>query len=268
MKKLFSISEAAALAGLTSETLRHYDRIGLVRPGERDEWTGYRYYSEQELVRLYTIQALRCMDLSLKDIRRVLEYDDLEKIIAFLRSAEQSADAKIARLQYAKEKIKRARADYEKKLAGPQEDAAPFVRHMPKRVLLLSDTLQHPALDNLWRYHDHFYAQLGPKRRDAYTFEDVAGIYTAGGVSRLFAVCLRWPDTRGLTILPAGDYLCASCCEADRQARTAQLQAQVRQRGGRPPAFVVEQVVITGILQWSYQVQVPLPSGLDNKVQA
>lgn len=31
MKKLFSISEAAALVGMTSETLRHYDRIGLVR---------------------------------------------------------------------------------------------------------------------------------------------------------------------------------------------------------------------------------------------
>ena len=87
MKKLFSISEAAALVGMTSETLRHYDRIGLVRPGVRDEWTGYRYYSEQEIVRLNTIQALRCMDLSLKDIRRALEYDGLEELIAFLRSA-------------------------------------------------------------------------------------------------------------------------------------------------------------------------------------
>ena len=241
MKKLFSISEAAALVGMTSETLRHYDRLGLVRPGVRDEWTGYRYYSEQEIVRLNTIQALRCMDLSLKDILRALEYDGLEELIAFLRSAEKSADEKIARLQQAKEKIKRARADYEKKL-------------------LLSNTLQRPALDNLWHYHDHFYAQLGPKRRNSYTFEDVAGIYTAGGVSRLFAVCLRWPDTRGLTILPAGDYLCANCCEADRQACTAQLQAQAQQRGGRPPAFVVEQVVVTGILQWSYQVQVPLPA--------
>ena len=142
------------------------------------------------------------------------------------------------------------------------------MRRMPERVLLLSNTLQYPALDNLRRYHGHFYARLGPKRRDAYTFEDVAGIYTAGGVSRLFAVCLRWPDTRGLTILPAGDYLCASRCEADRQARIAQLQAQGQQRGGRPPAFVVEQVVITGNLQWSYQAQVPLPAGLDNKVQA
>ena len=268
MKKLFSISEAAALVGMTSETLRHYDRIGLVRPGVRDEWTGYRYYSEQEIVRLNTIQALRCMDLSLKDIRRALEYDGLEELIAFLRSAEKSADEKIARLQQAKEKIKRARADYEKKLAGPQENGGPFVRRMPERVLLLSNTLQRPALDNLWHYHDHFYAQLGPKRRNSYTFEDVAGIYTAGGVSRLFAVCLRWPDTRGLTILPAGDYLCANCCEAYRQACTAQLQAQAQQRGGRPPAFVVEQVVVTGILQWSYQVQVPLPAWLDNKVQA
>ena len=66
MKKLFSISEAAKMADMTSETLRHYDRIGLVKPREKDSWTGYRYYSEQEIVRLNTIQALRFMDFSLK----------------------------------------------------------------------------------------------------------------------------------------------------------------------------------------------------------
>ena len=64
MKNYFSISEAAKMAGMTSETLRHYDRIGLVSPVKRDPWTGYRYYSKEEIIRLNTIQALRCMDLS------------------------------------------------------------------------------------------------------------------------------------------------------------------------------------------------------------
>lgn len=62
MKKIFSVGEAAKLAGMTAETLRHYDRIGLVSPHKKDEWTRYRYYTEDEIVRLHTVHALRCMD--------------------------------------------------------------------------------------------------------------------------------------------------------------------------------------------------------------
>ena len=65
MKNYFSISQTAKIVGMTTETLRHYDRIDLVKPCKVDECTGYRYYSQQEIVRLNTIKALQCMDLTL-----------------------------------------------------------------------------------------------------------------------------------------------------------------------------------------------------------
>lgn len=99
MKEFFSVSEAAKLVHMTAETLRHYDRIGLVKPCRTDEWTGYRYYSRQEVVRLNTIQLLRCMGLSLAEIKEILSYDDLEKIVGALKQAERRADEKIAELQ-------------------------------------------------------------------------------------------------------------------------------------------------------------------------
>ena len=80
MQKLFSISETAKIVGLTTETLRHYDRINLVKPFKTDQWTGYRYYSRQEIVKLNTIRALRCMDLTLSEIKDILEYDDFNEI--------------------------------------------------------------------------------------------------------------------------------------------------------------------------------------------
>ena len=98
MEKFFSIKKAAEITGLTAETLRHYDRIGLVKPCRTDEWTGYRYYSRQEVVRLNTIQLLRCMGLSLAEIKEILSYDDLEKIVGALKQAERRADEKIAEL--------------------------------------------------------------------------------------------------------------------------------------------------------------------------
>lgn len=118
MKKFFSVGEAAKAVHTTSETLRHYDRIGLVKPNKKDEWTNYRYYTEQDIVRLNTVRALQLMDLSLQEIKKVLEYDDLEKIINFLTQAEKKADEKIAALQYSKSKIELAKIDYQRKLQG------------------------------------------------------------------------------------------------------------------------------------------------------
>ena len=53
MEKFYTIGETAKLANVTTETLRHYDRIGLISPCKTDEWTGYRYYSERELLPQY-----------------------------------------------------------------------------------------------------------------------------------------------------------------------------------------------------------------------
>ena len=54
MKKYLSIGEAAKAVHTTSETLRHYDRIGLVKPSQKDECTNYRYYTEHDIVWLNT----------------------------------------------------------------------------------------------------------------------------------------------------------------------------------------------------------------------
>ena len=206
MKKYFSVGEAAKVVHTTSETLRHYDRIGLVKPSKKDEWTKYRYYTEQDIVRLNTVRALQLMDLSLQEIKKVLEYDDLEKIIDFLAQAEKKADEKIATLQYSKSKIQLAKADYERKLQGRENLNGIVLKDIPKRVILLSDTLEEPTLDNLWNYLSHFYDKVTPALKDQFSFEDLAGIYTENGIARLFAVCIRYVNIDGLKVLPKGKY--------------------------------------------------------------
>lgn len=256
MEELFSISKAASLAHTTPETLRHYDRIGLVRPSRKDQWTSYRYYTRRDIVRLNTVHALAQMDLSLREIKQVLEYDDLSKIVAFLEQAERRADEKIRELQYGKEKLRLARADYERKLPGQPKQQSVYTAELPSRVILLSDTLERPTLDNLWSYLRHFYGLLGPDDRDAYAFEDLAGIYTEAGRSRMFAQCLRHPDAPGLKTLPAGTYLCADCTEENRETVLEALQHQARAQYQAEAAFAVQLIVISGILQWSYRIQV------------
>ena len=192
MEKYFSVGEAAKAAHTTSETLRHYDRIGLVKPSKKDEWTNYRYYTEQDIVRLNTVRALQVMDLPLKEIKKVLEYDDLEKIIDFLEQTEKKADEKMAALQYSKSKIALAKADYERKLKARDQLTGTVVKELPERVILLFDTLEVPTLDNLWNYLSHFYDKVTPELKDEFYFEDMAGIYAEEGLTRLFAVCVRY----------------------------------------------------------------------------
>ena len=84
MKKEYSVSEAARVAHMTSETLRHYDRIGLVRPSRRDENTQYRYYTEEDIVRLCTVHTLQQMDLPLAKIKEVLP--TINRTVEYTRS--------------------------------------------------------------------------------------------------------------------------------------------------------------------------------------
>lgn len=255
MKNFFTIGEAAKLVGMTTETLRHYDRIGLVSPHKTDAWTKYRYYTEEEIVRLNTVRALRCMDLPLEDIKRVLQLNDVDEIVAFLEKTEQRAEEKIAELQGVKVRIGRAKKFYEGKRAEAPSDALRF-RDLPQRVILLSDALSEPTVENLWDYHRHFFAQVGEARRGEFAFEDLAGVYEAEGGRRMFAVCTRYVPDGDLYILPAGRYLCAECTEQTRGAVRRELLARAAASGCPAPQFLVEVVVLTGILQWKYEMQV------------
>lgn len=256
MKKYFSAGEAAKAVHTTSETLRHYDRIGLVKPSKKDEWTNYRHYTEQDIVRLHTVRALQVMDLPLQEIKKVLEYDNLERTVDFLAQAERKAEEKIAALQYSKLKILTAKAEYERKLNGQHKVHGAFLKEYPERIILLSDTLETPTLDNLWNYLSHFYDKITPDLKEQFSFEDLAGIYTENGISRLFATCTRFADIDGLKVLPAGKYLCASCTEENRERILSEVMCLARTEYGVEPTFTVQLIVLSGILHWNYEMQV------------
>ena len=258
MEKYLTISQAAREVGMTSETLRHYDRIGLVKPSRRDPDSGYRYYSRRDLVLLSTIRALRYMNLSLYDIREALTCDDLNKTVSFFAAAEISVEEQIEKLQEYKNKILAAKTHYQEKLHLQQlcEDAR--IIELPGRTILLSDNLKEPSLENLYNYLSNFYEQLDPYLRDSFAFEDIAGIYTQGEYSRLFAICIRCRNIPGLKMLPSGKYLCADCTETERTATTHRLMDKAEKFFGVNPGFSIQIIRLTGILQWDYQIQIPL----------
>lgn len=67
----YTISEMASLLGVTTHTLRYYEKMGLIRP-EVNEETGYRYYTVTDTRRFNLCRELRAAELSLEECRELI----------------------------------------------------------------------------------------------------------------------------------------------------------------------------------------------------
>ena len=102
--KVLIISVAARLAGMHPQTLRQYDRLGLVQPGRAGG--GGRRYSERDIALLREVQRLSQEDgVNLAGIKRIIGLEqlvgDLQERVAELQQQLDEAYTLIARLQAA-----------------------------------------------------------------------------------------------------------------------------------------------------------------------
>lgn len=78
---MLSISEVAALTGVSQRTLHYYDEIDLLPPTSTSE-AGYRFYDDAALERLQHILLFKELGFPLKDIRRLLDDPHFDRITA------------------------------------------------------------------------------------------------------------------------------------------------------------------------------------------
>ena len=98
---LLTIGRFARAAGLSIDTLRHWDAEGLLIPAEVDSATGYRRYRPDQTAQARAIAALRDLELSLPAIRALLEADDSDRRAQILGLERIRLEARTARLQRA-----------------------------------------------------------------------------------------------------------------------------------------------------------------------
>ncbi|MEU4423595.1 HEAT repeat domain-containing protein [Actinoplanes sp. NPDC024001] len=66
------IGEVARRSGVSARMLRHYESLGLVRPSGRTD-AGYRAYDSDDIRRIFHIESLRSLGLSLREVGRALD---------------------------------------------------------------------------------------------------------------------------------------------------------------------------------------------------
>jgi DNA-binding transcriptional MerR regulator len=100
-----TIGQAAAFAGVTVKTIRHYHQHGLIGEPRRDH-SGYRRYGSGDLLRLVQVRTLAAAGVPLAGIGAMLDADP-GKFAAALRDVEQSLTSRIEELIARREMLRR-----------------------------------------------------------------------------------------------------------------------------------------------------------------
>ncbi|MFC7622388.1 MerR family transcriptional regulator [Microlunatus sp. GCM10028923] len=75
---MFSIGAFASMGRVSVRMLRHYDKVGLLRPARVDEFSGYRYYEADQLRRLNRLIACKDLGFTLDEVKSILDESDAD----------------------------------------------------------------------------------------------------------------------------------------------------------------------------------------------
>jgi len=83
-KKYYTIGDISDICNVPIKTLRYYDEIQLLVPTHRDSETNYRYYTEDQMLTLYTIRKLKTYGFPLEEIKQLVYHGDVSSLGASL----------------------------------------------------------------------------------------------------------------------------------------------------------------------------------------
>lgn len=104
MKKYYKISEISKLYGIGVDSLRYYERLGILNP--RRDTNGYRLYNLKDIYKLNIIRDLRRLDFSMQQIKEYLDDQSLENTLELLHKEENLLRLKIKELEERRRLIK------------------------------------------------------------------------------------------------------------------------------------------------------------------
>lgn len=99
------IGEMARIHGISTQTLRYYDKIDVFKPSYINEDSGYRYYGIEQFAHLESILFLKGMGMPLKEIKRYFENRGLDSMLAMMEQRVAYINEEIVKLKNKRTKI-------------------------------------------------------------------------------------------------------------------------------------------------------------------
>lgn len=117
MKNYYKISEISKLYNIGPDSLRYYERLGILKP--KRDINGYRLYSLKELYKLNMIRDLRSLDFSMDQIKKYLEEQSAHNTLKLLHEEQSLLHTRIKELKKREKIIKDRIADLTALLTVP-----------------------------------------------------------------------------------------------------------------------------------------------------
>ena len=147
--QLYSIGEISKIMGISVQTLRHYCKIGIIKPAYTDPSTGYRYFSYDQLHYIDRARYLLRCGFSLKEIGQILQLGDIDLLI---RSLEKKRTEKTQIIEDAIDSV--ATIDWYKEYFTSalehSEESMYSVQHIPSRKLVAVKWEKNYAFDSFY----------------------------------------------------------------------------------------------------------------------
>ena len=99
MENLLSIGEVAKIRNINVQSLRYYEKLGILIPAYVNPETGYRYYSLEQIMILDTITLCVDLGIPLKDLKNYVDDDDQLEFERLLRDGRKLATQKIKKIE-------------------------------------------------------------------------------------------------------------------------------------------------------------------------
>lgn len=139
-QELFKIGDVAKMFHISVGSLRHYEKIGLLKPEYTDEKTGYRYYSTRQFECLNTIRYLRVLDMPLDQIAEFLKNRDVKKIREMLQQQKKRVVMKQKELEIIEKKIENRLQQLQDALSS-ELDTVRIIQTGPHRITQIRNKL-------------------------------------------------------------------------------------------------------------------------------
>lgn len=225
--KKMTIGQMAKLNHISEQTLRLYDREGLLSPLYRDEKNGYRYYDIRQSAQLDTIQYMKALGMPLKEIKTHMKKWDMGRVKQLLRENRDAIDERIRELNLQKRAIERALDSYERYESAPP-DGAIVLEYIPKRQMYVTSTSV-----NFYDYDIAEYEKILRNLKEDMAAHDISPFYfaNAGTILRrenfmkrhLYStevfvfVDREYVEEDLITVIPASPYLCIYCDKFEKE---------------------------------------------------
>lgn len=109
MEEVFTIQQMVQITGLSAHTLRYYERAGLMPSVGRDDSSGYRYYTRQDVEWVGFIKRLRATGMPIRDVQR---YTNM------LQRGDETVAARLQLLKEHRQHVKEQQDEVERHLSA------------------------------------------------------------------------------------------------------------------------------------------------------